>query len=383
MTMEISALILVNSAKAAMASQGHFSAMPLALLDVAGRNALERSCERLQSQGVSRVTAVIEGDRARLRPAVALSLGMDRRIVPAEHFWRTSENAFHELGQSGADLVLLIRLGAYLELDVEKLVQKHLVAQHRVTRAVADGLPLDVFCVNGSRRNDAASIFRSRFGGCRGQWTPFLHEGYINMLADSRDLRQFAVDVLTLKTQTRPAGNEIRPGVWVAPQAAIEKGARLVAPAFVGTSARIRSGAVVTRCTTIEHHAEVDCGTVIENSTLLPYSSLGAGLDLAHSVAGMGRIANLRRGAIVEVSDASLFGLVSAKGRRKLWNAAAEFPRRLWQAFAQPAESGVPPSTAEPERVVVPVLDEAAPQCETVGEFAPNLAVATRRYGNQ
>lgn len=381
--MEIHALILVSSATEAMTSPGHFSAMPLALLDVAGRSALERLSEQLQSQGVSRVTAVIEGDPALLRPAVALSAGIDGEIVPSERFWRSSENAFHELGQSVTDVVLLIRMGAYLELDVEKLVQTLLEGQHRVTRAVADGVPLDVFCVYGSRRNDAASIFRSRFGGCRGQWTPFVHEGYINMLGDSRDLRQFAVDLLTLKTETRPAGKEIRPGIWVAPQAAIEKGARLVAPAFVGTSARIRSGAVVTRCTTIEHHSEVDCGTVIENSTLLPYSSLGAGLDLAHSVAGMGRIANLRRGAVVEVSDASLFGLVSANGRRKLWHAAAELPRKLWQVFAQPAGNGVPPSAGEPERVVVPVLDEAASQRETVGEFARNLAVATRRYGNQ
>jgi len=315
-----------------------------------------------------------------LRPAVTVPSGVDRQIVPAERLWRAAENAFHESGQGSADVVLLIRMGAYVELDVEKLVQVHLEGQHRVTRAVADGLPLDVFCVYGSRRNDAASIFRSQFGGCRGQWTPLLHEGYINMLGDSRDLRQFAVDVLTLKTETRPAGEEIRPGIWVAPQAAVEKGARLVAPAFVGTSARIRSGAVVTRCTTIEHHSEVDCGTVIENSTLLPYSSVGAGLDLAHSVAGMGRIANLRRGAIVEISDASLFGLVSAHGGRRFWSAAAEFPRRLWQAIAQPAANGAP---AEPERVIVPVLEEAAPQREAAGEFASNLAVATRRYGNQ
>src|SRR5262249_45406237 len=159
------------------------------------------------------------------------------------------ENAFVELGQGNTDVVLLIHMGAYLELDLEKLVQCHLDGEHRVTRAVVDGFPLDVFCVYGSRRNDAASIFRSRFESCRGHWTPFPHEAYVNPLNDSHDLRQFAVDVLTLKTETRPAGKEIRPGIWVAPQATIEKGARLVAPAFVGTSARIRSGAVVTRCT--------------------------------------------------------------------------------------------------------------------------------------
>jgi hypothetical protein len=381
--MEIRALILVNSANSARAAQASFPAAPLALLDVAGRSALDRLAERVQRQGVSRVTAIIEGDSQLLGPSVALSPGIERQTAPAERFWRASENAFNDLGQGSTDVVLIIRLGAYLELDVEKLVQCHLEGQCRVTRAVQGRSPLDAFCVYGSRRNDAASIFRSRFGGCRGDWTPFPHEGYVNALADPRDLRQFAIDMLTLKTETRPSGKEIRPGIWIAPQAAIEKGARLVAPAFVGSSARIRSGAVVTRCTTIEHHAEVDCGTVVENSTLLPYSSVGAGLDLAHSLAGMGQIANLRRGATVEVSDASLVGLVSAAGGRKLWSAAAHLPRKLWQAISQPADSTLHPEDAEGDRAVVPVLNEAAPETKTPGEFAPNLAVATRRYGNQ
>jgi NDP-sugar pyrophosphorylase family protein len=381
--MEIRALILVSSADAAAAPPSQFAAMPLPLLDVAGRSALERLSERLELQGISRITAVIEGDPELLRPAVALSSRLERQIAPADRFWRTGENAFLELGQGNTDVVLLIHMGAYLELDLEKLVQCHLEGEQRITRAVVDGLPLGVFCVYGSRRNDAASIFRSRFESCRGHWTPFPHEGYVNALNDSHDLRQFAVDVLTLKTETRPAGKEIRPGVWVAPQADIERGARLVAPAFVGCSARIRSGAVITRCTTVEHHSEVDCGTVIENSSLLPYSWLGAGLDLSHSVAGMGHIANLRRGAIVEISDPSLFGLVPANGGRKLWNVATQFPKRLWQAIAQPAEAGLPPDAAEPERVVVPVISEAVPEAEAAGEFAPNLAVATRRYGNQ
>ncbi|HEY6272688.1 MAG TPA: hypothetical protein VIX19_11965 [Terriglobales bacterium] len=380
MTMEIRALILVNSAT----SQTHFPAAPLALLDVAGRSALDRLCERLQLQEVSRVTAIIEqGDPELARPAAWLPPGLEHQTVPADRFWRTSENAFNDLGQGSTDVVLLIRLGAYLELDVEKLVQCHLEGQRRVTRAMRERSPLDVFCVYGSRRNDAASIFRSRFGSCRGDWTPFPHEGYWNALGDSLDLRQFAIDMLTLKTETRPSGKEIRPGVWVAPQAAIEKGARLVAPAFVGSSARIRAGAVVTRCTTIEHHAEVDCGTVVENSTLLPYSSVGAGLDLAHSVAGMGQIANLRRGATVEVSDASLFGLVSANGGRKFWSSASQFPRRLWQAISQPPDSTLPPDREEAERTAVSVLTEPTADDKAAGEFAPSLAVATRRYGNQ
>src|SRR5262249_56194135 len=76
-------------------------------------------------------------------------------------------------------------------------------------------------------------------------------------------------------------------------------------------SALIRDGAVITRCATVEHHAQIDCGTVVENCTVLPYTSVGACLDLAHSVAGFGQIVHLRRGVATEVADTKLLGQVS------------------------------------------------------------------------
>src|SRR5256885_813574 len=160
---------------------------------------------------------------------------------------------------------------------------------------------LQIFCISASRRNDAASLFRTQLTRCRTECPLLEHEGYFNPLADARDLRQFAIDVLIRQTQTCPAGAEAKPGVWIAPGALIEKGARILAPAFVGSFARVRSGAVITRCSSVERHAVVDCGTVIENSTVLPFSYVGAGLDLAHSVAGMGRIVNLHRDVTVEI----------------------------------------------------------------------------------
>ena len=44
-----------------------------------------------------------------------------------------------------------------------------------------------------------------------------------------------------------------------------------------------RRGADHPRTACIEHHAEVDCGTVVENSTILPFTCVGAGLDVMHS----------------------------------------------------------------------------------------------------
>jgi hypothetical protein len=377
--MDIRGLILIDTPPTADDGLAP-SWTPLALLDIAGLSPLERSLERLGQHGVSSITVVVPGDISDRRPG-SLPPGTVWRPADPEHFWRVAEGVFNEMAESGAECVLLVRLGAYAEIDFAGFVQFHLQGQRRVTQAIAGSEPLEVFCLNASRRNDAASLFRSRLAHCRSQCETFAHRGYVNPLAGPHDLRQFGVDVLTLNTETGPAGSEIRPGIWMASGASVEKGSRILAPAFIGSSARIRCGAVITRCTAIEHHAQVDCGTVVENSTVLPYSYIGAGLDLAHSVAGMGHIANLRRSATVEIEDPKLLGQVSALTGQKLLRAAARLPGRIWRGIV-----GETPAPAPPLRKTLrrpsPALGVAACDTEAAHEFASHPVVA-RRYGNQ
>src|SRR5262249_25048199 len=244
-------------------------AAPPALHDVTGRSPLLRVVERLQRFGISPVTAVVVAERSFLPRKSTWPAQCECRSSAPDRFWRTAEGAFNELALNGAEVVLLIRLGAYAEIDFEKMVQAHLERRARVSQALCADQALEIFCVSASRRNDAASLFRSRLGKCRSQGPVFIHTGYMNPLADARDLRQLSIDILTLRTETRPQGREVRPGVWIAAGVGIDPSARVVAPAFIGTSARVAAGAVVTRCTAIEHGAHVDCGTVVENSTVL------------------------------------------------------------------------------------------------------------------
>jgi hypothetical protein len=294
------------------------------------------------------------------------------------------------MAQSGAELVVLIRLGTYAEVDFEKLVQFHLDRQGRATQMAYGSQPLEIFCISASRRNDAASLFRTQLERCRTECPLFQHEGYLNQLASPRDLRQFAIDILTLKTQTCPAGKEVKPGVWMAPGASVEKGARVLAPAFVGSLARVRSGAVITRCSSVERHAVVDCGTVIENSTVLPFSYVGAGLDLEHSVAGMGQIVNLRRDVTVQITDPKLIAAMSIESGKRLFSSATEMltylPRMAWQGIF--ARSTVQePGLHVKLRQTSPALGNAAgfetSACDTeTSHKFPNMVVA-RRYGHQ
>jgi hypothetical protein len=170
----------------------------------------------------------------------------------------------------------------------------------------------------------------------------------------------------------------------------VEKGARVLAPAFIGSMAQVRSGAVVTRCSSVERNAVVDCGTVVENSTVLPFSYVGAGLDLAHSVAGMGRIVNLHRDVSVEILDSKLIGKIAATSGRRMLTTAAEvvtyLPRLVWQGVWSSAKTTQPDLEAN-LRQTAPALGNAAgfetSACDNEASHKfPNMVVA-RRYGHQ
>jgi len=388
--MDTRGLVLVNSnsetAPGLVRKPTHLS-----LVDVAGKCALLRMIDRLSLSGIQPITILAE-ENSFPWPSPQIPRDVNWLSTPSESFWRTGESIFNQMSQTGAELVVILRMGAYAEIEFDQLVQVHMEKHCRVSQVVHIEQPLEVFAVSASRRNDAASLFRSQLSRCRSNCPPFVQAGYFNRLADTRDLRQLAIDILTLKTETRPAGEQIKPGVWMAPRARIEKDARILAPAFIGLSARIGSGAVVTRCTTVERRAHVDCGTVVENSTVLPYSYVGAGLDLSHSVAGMGQIVNLRRDATVEISDKQLIGYVSSRAGQRWLNTAAgrllSLPGKIRRRF-----SGSPEPSALPGMEPRPILIPSARQQEggypvsghgqkPAGELPSSLAVA-RRYGDQ
>lgn len=383
--MDIRGLVLINSAGVAGVEEAG-SSISLALTDVAGKSPLQRIAERLRKFGISPVTAVVEETRDLQSCPEVNSV-----FSPRDRFWRIAESTFNDLAQAGAELVVLIRLGSYAEIDLERFVQFHIDRHCRVSQALHDTQPLEIFCISASRRNDAASLFRSQLSKCRIDCPLFEHFGYVNPLASAYDQRQFAIDILMARTETAPAGEEIKPGVWVARKGQLEKGSRVLAPAFIGSYATIRSGAVITRCTTVEHHAQVDCGTVVENSSVLPYAYLGAGLDLAHSIAGMKMITNLRRGARVEIHDTKLLGTVVATSGQKLLSSAAELVTYLPKQFLRGLIGGA--KTPQPDLSTAlhqtsPALGKAAgyqaPACNTdaANEFPSNFVVA-RTNGHQ
>ncbi len=390
--MDVKALILLDetATTAHLGSDGAADELPLLLIDVLGRPVLHRLADRLPQFAISEVGVVtnLNSQSAALRKTMP---DVKWTSVSGPAIWRAAENKFSEFAQAGAELVIVIRPGAFAELDFDDLIQFHLDQRGRVTCVRdRDEKPLEVFVISASRRNDAAFLFRHQLQEFRVPCVNYAFGGYCNHLSSNADLRRLTVDGLLQRAQIVPTGTQVRPGVWIGEGAHIHRGARILAPAFIGAHAKIRAAAVITRCSTLEHHAEVDCGTVVEDSNILPYTYVGAGLDVAHSIVGFRRLTNLRRNVEVEITDAKLVNTVSSHAPlRALADAAslATFlPVQVLRGLLARPHHG--PAPLLPKAVQAPSAALSTPKLQSEGgsaqktQFPADLAVA-RRYGNE
>jgi NDP-sugar pyrophosphorylase family protein len=387
--MDVRAIVLVGPSDNGPSEQ--IAGVPIALLDVLGKPVAQRVAERLRQQGVDEVAIIAEPDSSGILDyaRTAAAPGIKWTVTGAGEVWRAAEQSFSEFAQNGADVVLAVRLGPYAEIDFDHLVQSHIDTGARVTAAVRDGVEFGAFAISSSRRNDAAFLFRHHFTQCRVPCTPYSFTGYFNRMETAQDLRALSRDGLLQKNAVRPAGREVKPGVWAGDGARIDRGARVLAPAYIGARARVRAAAVLTRGTTVEHHGEVDCGSVIEDANVLPFCYVGAGLDVSHAVVGFRQLVHLKRNAVVEFSDPKLVGMLSVHAPvRALATAAglaAFLPKQIFLGFfgksrrEKPAD--LPVAVHTPAAALHPPdLQKTAD--ENPAEFPSNLAVA-RRYGNE
>lgn len=371
-----------------------FAGIPLALLDVLGKSVVHHVVDRLRRAGVEAVTA-LTGEAA-CEEADGCDVPSQLSCLPANQLWRAAEEAFSAYASEGIENVLLLRLGPYAEIDLDALLRFHTERRQNST-VIFDqaGGPLDGAIVQAARRSDASFLLRNGLRATRLPSEPYIVPGCVNHLENARDLRRLAQDALLLRCDIRPQGREVKPGVWIGDHARIHRTARVLAPAFVGTHAKLRAASVVTRCSVVEHHAEVDCGTVLEDTTVLPYTYVGAGLDASHAVAGFGRLVHLRRDAEVEIGDARLLGTVSVSAAWRTLKGAASLaaylPVQAIRGLVRGGHRSQPATAAQAEAEIPPTRTRPAnlePSSEPVSasnqgsQFGGDFAVV-RRYGNE
>ena len=265
-------------------------------------------------------------------------------------------------------------------------MQFHLDKGSRVTSVCyASVAPMDTFVISASRRNDAAYLFRHELREMRVACEEYRFVGYVNPLHDARDLRVLALDGFAGIANVPPCGREIRPGVWVVKGARVHRTARLLAPCFVGAHAKVRASSLLTRGSVAERHAEIDCGTIIENSTVLPATVVGAGLDAVQSVIGFRRVWNLRRSVEVDISDRQFVGALRSAPVRMIRH-AAQLAAFLTKAVGQTLLARkATPRPELPEAVCRPAvaLKNAEPSGSEDEGLPASEFLPARRYGNE
>jgi hypothetical protein len=391
-TMDVRAIVVLGASNFTCESpQEIIAGVPMAFADVLGKPVIFRVVENLKSNDVNSVTVITDA-AAKGWPTGTATHGTWVQ-TPTDQLWRTVEQTFADASQAGAELVLLVRLGVYAELNYSDLLQYHFGRRTHVTCVVDQaGHSLDIYAISGSRRNEAAFLIRHQLREFRSGCRFYSFNGYVNPLATPLDLRNLAIDALMQRTHIQPEGEQIKPGVWVGRGAQIHRRARVLSPAYIGPGSRVRAAAVITRCTALEHHSVVDCGTVVENVTTLPYTYLGAGLDVTHSVVGHSRLWNLKRNVEVEFADARLIGEAPTNAPLRalgsLMSLASFVPAQLLRGIFAPSHREPSPCLPDAIRTPAAALESPAPKMKSsapsvdAGEFPANLVIA-RRYGNE
>src|ERR1700757_1824676 len=269
---------------------------PLVCVEVLGRSVLGRLIENLKRAGVDTISVLADDTIAALQAGIHSSAKITMRA--AEDSWAAAQKAatYNETSES----TLVVRASAYVEFDLEDMLQFHREQGRGVTRAFDNDGPLDMWIADQTRiaeSEDLQSALRAS-GLAR-----YMVRGYVNRLEHPRDWRRLVVDGLTSRCRLRPLGVETRPGVWLDDGAQVNRDARVVAPVYIGRGAKVEAQCLITRCSNIESNCHVDYGTVVEDSSILTNTYIGIGLDLSHSIVEGNNLLNLERNVTLEIAD--------------------------------------------------------------------------------
>jgi NDP-sugar pyrophosphorylase family protein len=281
----------------------------LVCTEVLGRSVLERLIEDLRRTGVDVIS--VFGDVAVGRAYEKSGSKLKIETCSTEEAWRQATKELVSNRENGCDVSLVLRLGAYVDLDLDDALLFHREQAQGITRAFefANELekeePLDIWITDSARVTDGCMTDGEDLLSTLRAAEParYIVREYVNRLGSPRDLRQLVVDGLTSRCNLRPKVSEIRPGVWMDEGAQVDRGARIVAPAYIGRGARIAEQCLITRCSNIESNCQVDYGTVVEDSSILSNTYVGVGLDISHSIVDGNSLLNLDCGVAMEISD--------------------------------------------------------------------------------
>jgi len=276
-------------------------------LELLGSSPLQRTVDRLESVGVERIVVISSGRvRANVNPGT-----MHLAAEDSDSAWELAAQIARSHSEEGSDLVLIMRLGAYVEFSLDRVIENHRERSKGITRLWDQLGALDIWLIDSERIRrcqhliSARDLLIERASRC-------VACSYVNRLSSALDLRRLAIDIMLMRCATRPNGTQVKPGVWVEPSAQIDRTVRLVGPSYVGRNTRVRPSVLLTRLSHVESDCDIDSGTVIEDSSILSNTYIGPSLDVTHAIVCGSHITNLKKNVALEVLDPLLISSASS-----------------------------------------------------------------------
>lgn len=274
------------------------SKVPNVSLDLLGKSLVDRTAAKLRQAGVEPTTVIAEG------PTLA-------QLLPARFFVSTDsieawERAVSDSVRQGVQALVLLRMGAYSDLDFEELLRFHGEHGAALTQVYAPDGSLDIAVVNAESLRNVDGAYRKTLSALIPQQERFFYQGYVNRLRKPQDFRRLTEDALSGKCDLRPAGTEVGDGIWFGAGAQVDDSCVIEGPVFVGAGTRIAACCTISGGSAIERDCEIDFGTTVEQSWILQETYVGLSLSVRRSIVSNQKIFHLDRKAEIAITDSRL-----------------------------------------------------------------------------
>jgi hypothetical protein len=218
--------------------------------------------------------------------------------------------------RQGVERLLLIRLKSYAELDLSDLLRFHSEKRNPITEAQDARGKLGVCLLDRKALRSAAEEQAASVPPEFGQM-PYQFNGYAKRILSATERQELVGDGLTGACAMKPLGTQIRDKVWVGEGVKIAPSARIIGPVYIGARTTIGGGATVGPFSSVEHDCVIDCGTTVEQSTILPNSYLAPGLLIRNSQVDGRHLEHLRWGVVADLQPAQLGRRIQPRGSRR------------------------------------------------------------------
>jgi carbonic anhydrase/acetyltransferase-like protein (isoleucine patch superfamily) len=269
-----------------------------------------------------------------------------------QSFWLThsphdNSEAYKALGglaKQGVERLLMIKLKSYAEMDLADLLRFHCQRQNSVTEVHDSRGQLGVCVLDHLALPATLEKFKPPYRPTGHECIPYPFRGYVKRILSATERQELVGDSLTGACAMRPFGTEIREQVWVGKDVSLASSAKIIGPTYIGDRTIVRAGAIIGPFTSVESDCVVDCGTTVEQSTVLPHTYLAPGLLIRNALVDGGYLEDLGCGAVVDLLPA---GLADRMQRRESDLQASSDVLALAESYAL----GLPSSSPEWRKV--------------------------------